>query len=101
MTSADGGIEVVSGNPDDSELAAVLCVLLAARGGQSQSGGALGEAVSATPAGGAGPLPQRLLWRIVHAASHPSASAGSASGTAVRRRRRRLRTVELEHSTSR
>ena len=98
MTSGDGGIEVVSGRPDDSELAAVICVLLAATSGRSQSGRTPGPAMSAATAGDLEPLRQHVLWRIVPATSRPSASAGSASGTAVRRRRRRLRTVGLTHS---
>lgn len=92
MTSETGGVKVVHGNPDDSELAAVICVLLAASCGMPQFGESSGQAVSAAPGGSQEPLLRHVFWRIVPAASRPSTPANVASGTGVRRRRR-LRTV--------
>lgn len=91
-TGADG-IEVVSGNPDESELAAVLCVLLAAMNGRSQPGEIPGQAVPLVQGAGKEPLMQHLVWRVVPAAPRLSTSVVPVSGTAVRRRRRRLKTA--------
>lgn len=93
MTSETGGIKVVYGNPDDSELAAVMCVLLAARCGMPQFGEFLGQAVSAAPGGNQEPLLQHVFWRVVPVTSRPSTPASVASGTRVRRRRSSLRVV--------